>query len=162
MNKLEKSIREKMKKEYRYPHDIEAIASAIYTLKVANEKVASEFDIKPILIDFLQSVTCSTYSDIVNITYQYIKQLAQHQGKLMDEEYQKIAHLFDSIHIFVELGIEYDDGVLEKSEKLILDVLGKRGDVLLPMLDDSKPWWDEIWKKYTEDKGRKIKMEMKR
>ncbi len=142
-----KSIQEKLKKEYRYPHDIEAIASAIYTLKMANP-----LDIQPLVVEFFNRVACSTYSDIVNITYQYLKRLAQYQGKMMDEEYQKIIHLFDSIHIFVNLGIEHDDCVLKKSEELILDVSAKRGKTSLPIVDESKPWWNEVLEKYNENK----------
>jgi len=147
---IRKSIQEKLEKEYRYPHDIEVIASAIYTLKMANE-----LDVQPLLVAFLDRVACSTYSDIVTITYQYLKRLAQSQGKLMDEEYQKIAHLFDSIHIFLDLGIEHDNCVLEKSEKLILDVFAKRGRAFLPIMDESKPWWNEVLQKYNENRQHK-------
>ncbi len=152
MNKLEKNIRAKMQKEYRYPHDIEVIAAEIYTWKVGNK-----LDIQPILVDFLQSVNCSTYRDIVHITYQYVKRLAQNQGKLLDEEYQKIAHLYDSIHIFVELGMEHDDSMLEGLERLMLEVLSKRGQAIFPNLDDTKPWWHELLTKYNENRKQKYR-----
>ncbi len=153
MNRLEQSIREKMKKEYRLPHDIEAIAAAIYTLKVADKS-----DTKLIIADFLESVACSKYSDIVNITYQYLKQLAQNQGKLTDEEYQKIAHLFDSIHIFLDLGMGNEHNVVEKSERLILDLLDKRGATILSTSDTSKPWWNEVRRKYKANRNDKLTM----
>lgn len=139
MNKLEKKIRERIKNEYRYPHDIEAVASDIYKLKLSGELSDTT-----LLVDFLDSVACSKYTDIANITYEYLERLAQSQGALMYEEYQKIAHLFDSINILIYLGVKSDDCVLERSERLILNLLDKKDKAMRAALDGSKPWVNKI------------------
>ncbi|HDW3210860.1 TPA: hypothetical protein RMM37_005039, partial [Escherichia coli] len=57
--------------------------------------------------------------------------------------------LFDSINILIELGVPQEDGILKKSDAVILDVLKrKKGKVLISNFNSGKAWWLRISKKY--------------
>ncbi|ELK4757188.1 hypothetical protein RVT21_004481, partial [Escherichia coli] len=71
------------------------------------------------------------------------------ESNLLYEEYEKIGHLFDSINILIELGVPQEDGILKKSDAVILDVLKrKKGKVLISNFNSGKAWWLRISKKY--------------
>lgn len=136
MNKSEKRIRENIGKGYRYPHDIESVASAIYNL----EKKGGVTD-KTLINDFIESINASQYSDIVNITYDYFKRLAQYEHSLIGEEKEKILKLYESINILLYLGAEGGDSVPDDLETIIIGMLARRKLVLPPVTESSSPWW---------------------
>ena len=84
-----------IKKGYRLPHDIEVVACEIYYSSEYNELIC-----KNIVNDFINSVVTSKYSNIVEITYDYMSRLIYSDGNLLYEEFLKVLHLFDSINIF--------------------------------------------------------------
>jgi len=139
VNKSEKKIRENIEKGYRYPYDIESVASAIYNL----EKKGGVTD-KTLINDFIESINASQYSDIVNITYDYFKRLAQDEYSLIGEEKEKILKLYESINILLYLGAEAGDSVPDDLETIIIGMLARRKLVLPPVTESSSPWWKAL------------------
>ena len=139
MNRSKKKIRENIVKGYRYPHDIESVVSAIYNL----EKKGGETD-KTLINDFIESINASQYRDIVNITYDYFKRLAQDEYSLIGEEKEKILKLYESINILLYLGAEAGDSVPDDLETIIIGMLARQKLVLPPVTESSSPWWKAL------------------
>lgn len=137
MKNTEQDVLMRMGREYRFPHDIEYLATIIYNLKKSNGLKDDGLVTK-----FVQSVRESKYHDIVNLTFGYLKDLSESDGELLFEEYNKIAHLFNSINILIALGVPHDENVLKNAEELLLHVLRtKKGRQLLSDENNSYPWW---------------------
>lgn len=140
----EQKIKVIIAKGYRYPHDIERLAGKIYTLLCAGE-----LKNRAIVQEFISSINSSKFPNILEITFDYLIQISNDESNLLYEEYEKIGHLFDSINILIELGVPQEDGILKKSDAVILDVLKrKKGKVLISNFNSGKAWWLRISKKY--------------
>ena len=131
-----------IKKGYRLPHDIEVVACEIYYSSEYNKLIC-----KNIVNDFINSVVTSKYSNIVEITYDYMSRLIYADGELLYEEFLKVLHLFDSINIFFCLGINVSHDVIEKSDVDMVFFLKKyakwRGDIISSHIAN-KPWWQRV------------------
>ena len=131
-----------IKKGYRLPHDIEVVACEIYYSSEYNKLIC-----KNIVNDFINSVVTSKYSNIVEITYDYMSRLIYSDGDLLYEEFLKVLHLFDSINIFFCLGINESHDVIEKSDEAMMFFLKKyakwRGDIISSHIAN-KPWWQRV------------------
>lgn len=73
-----------IRKGYRRPHDIEMLASEIYTW-LCNDKLAS----REILMEFVSSVNNSKFPDVIQLTFEYLKRLSTHESELLYEESEK-------------------------------------------------------------------------
>ncbi|QMI37202.1 hypothetical protein [Escherichia fergusonii] len=128
-------------KGYTYPHDIERLAKEIYELPYA-DKIKN----KNIISDFILSVNRSEFHNIVEITFEYLTGLVESDKELL---YKKIGHLFDSINIFIRLGLCHDKCIITKVDALIINLLTTRnGKVLFSNFSSDKVWWYRISEKY--------------
>lgn len=109
-----------IKKGYRLPHDIEVVACEIYYSSEYNKLIC-----KNIVNDFINSVVTSKYSNIIEITYNYMIRLIYSDGNLLYEEFLKVLHLFDSINIYFYLGMNESLDVIEKSDVAMMFFLKK-------------------------------------
>ncbi|HBA3752443.1 TPA: hypothetical protein J5G91_004717, partial [Escherichia coli] len=140
----EQKIKAIIAKGYRYPHDIERLAGNIYGLLCAGK-----LKNRAIVQEFISSINSSKFPNILGITFNYLIQISNDESNLLYEEYEKIGHLFDSINILIELGVPQEDGILKKSDAVILNVLKrKKGKVLISNFNSGKAWWLRISKKY--------------
>lgn len=131
-------------KGYTYPHDIERLAREIYELPDA-DKLKN----KNIISDFILSVNDSEFHNIVEITFEYLTGLVESDKELLYEEYEKIGHLFDSINIFIRLGLCHDKCIITRVDALIINLLTTRkGKVLFSNFSSDKAWWYRISEKY--------------
>ena len=131
-----------IKKGYRLPHDIEVVACEIYYSSEYNELIC-----KNIVNDFINSVVTSKYSNIVEITYDYMSRLIYADGELLYEEFLKVLHLFDSINIFFCLGINESHDVIEKSDVdmvFFLKKYKKWGKNIVTSHIENKQWWQRV------------------
>lgn len=131
-----------IKKGYRLPHDIEVVACEIYYSSEYNELIC-----KNIVNDFINSVVTSKYSNIVEITYDYMSRLIYADGELLYEEFLKVLHLFDSINIFFCLGINESHDVIEKSDVdmvFFLKKYKKLGWNIVTSDIENKQWWQRV------------------
>ena len=140
----EQKIKAIIAKGCRYPHDIERLAGNIYALLCAGK-----LKNRAIVQEFISSINSSKFPNILGVTFNYLIQISNNESNLLYEEYEKIGHLFDSINILIELGVPQEDGILKKSDAVILDVLKrKKGKVLISNFNSGKAWWLRISKKY--------------
>nr|WP_303831915.1 hypothetical protein [Snodgrassella alvi] len=131
-----------IKKGYRLPHDIEVVACEIYYSSEYNKLIC-----KNIVNDFINSVVTSKYSNIVEITYDYMSRLIYADGELLYEEFLKVLHLFDSINIFFCLGINESHDVIEKSDVdmvFFLKKYKKWGKNIVTSHIENKQWWQRV------------------
>lgn len=131
-----------IKKGYRLPHDIEVVACEIYYSSEYNKLIC-----KNIVNDFINSVVTSKYSNIVEITYDYMSRLIYADGELLYEEFLKVLHLFDSINIFFCLGINVSHDVIEKSDVdmvFFLKKYKKWGKNIVTSHIENKQWWQRV------------------
>nr|WP_303802306.1 hypothetical protein [Snodgrassella alvi] len=131
-----------IKKGYRQPHDIEVVACEIYYSSEYNKLIC-----KNIVNDFINSVVTSKYSNIVEITYDYMSRLIYSDGDLLYEEFLKVLHLFDSINIFFCLGINESHDVIEKSDVdmvFFLKKYKKWGKNIVTSHIENKQWWQRV------------------
>ena len=131
-----------IKKGYRLPHDIEVVACEIYYSSEYNKLIC-----KNIVNDFINSVVTSKYSNIVEITYDYMSRLIYADGELLYEEFLKVLHLFDSINIFFCLGINVSHDVIEKSDVdmvFFLKKYKKWGWNIATSDIENKQWWQRV------------------
>lgn len=131
-----------IKKGYRLPHDIEVVACEIYYSSEYNKLIC-----KNIVNDFINSVVTSKYSNIVEITYDYMSRLIYSDGDLLYEEFLKVLHLFDSINIFFCLGINESHDVIEKSDVdmvFFLKKYKKWSKNIVSSHIENKPWWQRV------------------
>ncbi|MBI6888895.1 MULTISPECIES: hypothetical protein [Pseudomonas] len=136
----EKKIMATIRKGYRRPHDIEMLASEIYTW-LCNDKLAS----REILMEFVSSVNNSKFPDVIQLTFEYLKRLSTHESELLYEESEKIGHLFDSINIMTTLGLHHDDNIIKESDELIINTLKSKRFTNPPkQINTEKPWWSRI------------------
>ena len=131
-----------IKKGYRLPHDIEVVACEIYYSSEYNKLIC-----KNIVNDFINSVVTSKYSNIVEITYDYMSRLIYADGELLYEEFLKVLHLFDSINIFFCLGINESHDVIEKSDVdmvFFLKKYEKWSKNIISSHIENKQWWQRV------------------
>ena len=131
-----------IKKGYRLPHDIEVVACEIYYSSEYNKLIC-----KNIVNDFINSVVTSKYSNIVEITYDYMSRLIYSDGNLLYEEFLKVLHLFDSINIFFCLGINESHDVIEKSDVdmvFFLKKYEKWSKNIISSHIENKQWWQRV------------------
>ena len=131
-----------IKKGYRLPHDIEVVACEIYYSSEYNKLIC-----KNIVNDFINSVVTSKYSNILEITYDYMSRLIYSDRDLLYEEFLKVIHLFDSINIFFCLGLNEHLDVIEKSDVAIVFFLKKYGKWSRNVISshiENKQWWQRI------------------
>lgn len=137
---LNQKIMASIKKGYRRPHDIEVLATEIYTF-LCNDDLADS----KILTEFRSSVDSSNFPDIIEITFDYLNTLSKSEGKLLHEEREKIGHLFDSINMMAALGLRHDDNIIKESDKVMLGVLMDKQLSNSPnRMKTNKPWWSRI------------------
>ena len=128
-----------IKKGDRLPHDIKVVACEIYYSSEYNKLIC-----KNIVNDFINSVVTSKYSNIIEITYNYMIRLIYSDENLLYEEFLKVLHLFNSINIYFYLEMNESLDVIEKSDVAMMFFLKKyakwRGDIISSHIEN-KPWW---------------------
>lgn len=135
-------ITQLIKKGYRLPHDIEVVACEIYYSPEYNKLISEN-----IVNDFINSVITSKYSNIVEITYNYMNKLIYSDGNLLYEEFLKVFHLFDSINIFFCLGLNESLDVIEKSDVAMVFFLKKYAKWSRNVISshiENKQWWQRV------------------
>lgn len=135
-------ITQLIKKGYRLPHDIEVVACEIYYSPEYNKLISEN-----IVNDFINSVITSKYSNIVEITYNYMNKLIYSDGNLLYEEFLKVFHLFDSINIFFCLGLNESLDVIEKSDVAMVFFLEKYAKWSRNVISshiENKQWWQRV------------------
>lgn len=129
---------------YRRPHDIEILASEIYTW-LCSDKLAD----RGIITDFVSSVNNSKFPNVITLTFEYLQRLSTHKGELLYEESEKIGHLFESINIMTILGLHHEDDIITESDDLIIKALKSKRITNLPdQINTDKPWWSRVSAKH--------------
>ncbi|AFI88501.1 hypothetical protein EXT68_23390 [Pectobacterium parmentieri] len=129
-------------KGYRLPHDIEVVACEIYYALQGNERVYND-----IINDFIKSVMDSKYSNIIEITYDYMDGLIYSDSNLLHEEFLKVIHLFDSINIFIFLELKGPDDIIGKSDAAMIFFLkkyAKWSKGVTSVYIENKKWWQRV------------------
>ncbi|MDX5631146.1 MULTISPECIES: hypothetical protein [unclassified Brenneria] len=128
-------------KGYKLPHDVEVVAYKIYDLSQCIDFIYND-----IVKSFIHSVMNSKYNNIIEITYNYMNRLV-YSDNLLYEEFLKVIHLFDSINIFVFLGLKGPAGLIEKADADMLFFLKKHSkwsEILTSGYIENKKWWQRV------------------
>ncbi|WP_349974938.1 hypothetical protein [Pseudomonas sp. WHRI 8519] len=140
----EQKIMTSIRKGYRRPHDIEILASEIYTWLCSNKLADRE-----IVTEFVSSVDNSKFPDVIKLTFEYLKRLSTYKGDLLYEESEKIGHLFESINIMTILGLHHEDNIIKESDDLVIKALESKRITNLPeQINTNKPWWSRVSAKH--------------
>lgn len=131
-------------KGYKSSHDIEMVATSLYSL-ILNKK-----SVDLILIEkFIRSINESMYPNVIDITCEYLERLVNYDGVLLYEEFLKISHLFNSINILFFLYNKNDIALLTEVDDLFLAALKKYPKWYKALLAEQSNdiWWNRIRKK---------------
>ncbi|MFJ4056182.1 hypothetical protein ACIPZC_22385 [Pseudomonas sp. NPDC089743] len=140
----EQKIMTSIRKGYRRPHDIEILASEIYTWLCSNKLADRE-----IVTEFVSSVDNSKFPDVIKLTFEYLKRLSTYKGDLLYEESEKIGHLFESINIMTILDLHHEDNIIKESDDLVIKALESKRITNLPeQINTNKPWWSRVSAKH--------------